>query len=97
MATQNAQFAGAEGEQQTAAEGAKTKAAVGATLANEGASGIDVDSGSNVDVRESEAKIGMLNALTIRSNAAKSLLRRQSDDPDNPSRNRVTLRDDRPS
>ena len=72
LATQNAQFAGAQGEQQTAAEGAKTKAAVGATLANEGESGIDVNSGSNVDVRESEAKIGMLNALTIRSNAAKS-------------------------
>jgi len=72
LATQNASFAGAQGEQETAAEGAKTKAAVGATLANEGASGINVDTGSNVNVRESEAKLGMLNALTIRSNAAKS-------------------------
>jgi len=69
--TQNAQFASSQGEQETAAAGAQTKARVATTLANQGASGIDVNTGSNVDVRESEAKIGMLNALTIRSNAAK--------------------------
>lgn len=68
---QNAQFAGAEGEQNLAAQGAKNKAALAATLANQGASGVDVNTGSAVDVRESEAKLGMLNALTIRSNAAK--------------------------
>jgi hypothetical protein len=70
--TQNAQFAGAEGEQNTAAAGAKTKAAIGATLANEAGSGIDINSGSNVNVRESEAKLGMLNALNIRSEAART-------------------------
>lgn len=69
--TQNANFAGAEGEQNVAAEGAKTKAALAATLANQGASGVDINTGSAVDVRESEAKLGALNALTIRSNAAK--------------------------
>ena len=71
IATQNAAFTGAEGEQNVAAAGAKTRAEVGATLANEGASGVDVNSGSNVDVRESEAKIGMLNALNVRSQAAR--------------------------
>lgn len=69
--TQNAQFAGSQGEQEVGAEGAKNKARAAATLAQQGASGVDVNTGSDVSVRESEAKIGMLNALTIRSNAAK--------------------------
>ena len=71
LQTQNAAFAGSEGEQNVGAEGAATRAKVGATLAAQGASGVDVNTGSSVDVRESEAKLGMLNALTIRSNAAK--------------------------
>lgn len=69
--TRNANFAGAEGEQNVAAEGAKTKATLAATLASQGASGVDVNTGSSVNVRESEAKLGILNALTVRSNAAK--------------------------
>lgn len=72
IATQNSQFAGAEGEQNVSASTAKTRALVGATLANQGASGVDVNSGSSVNVRESEAKIGALNALNIRSQAARS-------------------------
>lgn len=72
VAKQNAQFAGAEGEQNTAAAAAKTRAAEGAILANQGASGVDVKNGSNVDVRESEAKIGMLNTLNVRSQAART-------------------------
>ncbi len=71
IATQNAQFTGAEGEQNVAAAGAQTKAKVAATLANEAASGVDVNSGSAVNVRESEAKLGMLNALNVRSSAAR--------------------------
>lgn len=71
IATQNSQFAGAEGEQNVAASAAKTRAAVGATIANQGASGIDVNSGSALDTRESEAKLGMLNTLNIRSQAAR--------------------------
>ena len=72
IATQNASFAGSQGQQEVAASGAQTKARIAATLANQGASGVDVNTGSDVNVRESEAKLGMLNALTIRSNAAKS-------------------------
>jgi hypothetical protein len=71
ISTQNAQFAGAEGEQNVAAATAKTRAQVGATVASQGASGVDVNSGSAVDTRESEAKLGMLNALNIRSQAAR--------------------------
>lgn len=71
IATQNSQFAGAAGEQEVGAAGAQTKARVAATEANQTGSGIDINTGSAVDVRESEAKLGMLNALTIRSNVAK--------------------------
>ncbi len=71
IAKQNAGFAGAEGEYNVGAQGARTAAQVGTTLANQGASGIDVNSGSAVSVRESEAKVGMLNALNIRSEAAR--------------------------
>ena len=71
IATQNAGYAGAEGEYNVGVAGARTSAQVGATLANQGASGIDVNTGSAVNVRESEAKVGMLNALNIRSEAAR--------------------------
>lgn len=71
LQTQSAGFAGAQGEQEVGIQGAKNKASLAAALANQGASGVDVNTGSSVDVRESEAKLGMLNALTIRSNAVK--------------------------
>ena len=69
IATQNANLAGAAGNTNTAAAGAKTKAQISATLANQAGSGINVDSGSAVDVRESEAKLGMLTALNTRAQA----------------------------
>ncbi len=69
--TQNADFAASVGEQNVAKQGAENKARLAATLAAQGASGVDVNTGSSVNVRESEAKLGMLDALTIRSNAAK--------------------------
>ena len=71
IATQNANFTGAEGEQNTAAAGAATKAKIAATMANQAGSGVDINSGSAVDVRESEAKLGMLTALNVRSQAAR--------------------------
>lgn len=70
IATQNADFAGAQGNVNVAAQGAKNKAQVGATLASQGASGVTVNTGSPVAVRESEAKVGMLDALNIRAQAA---------------------------
>lgn len=50
----------------------KTRAVVGQTKAAQAASGIDVNSGSAVDVQASERMLGMLDALTIRSNAARA-------------------------
>lgn len=51
--------------------GLKTRATVGNEKAQQGASGIDVNTGSAVGVRAGTAEMGMLDALTIRSNAAK--------------------------
>ena len=68
---QNAAFAGAEGEQKVGIQGMKNAANMGSLVANQGASGVDVNSGSSVIARESEAKVGMLDELTQRSNAAK--------------------------
>lgn len=59
------------GEIQAVDSGLKTKAAVGTEKAQQGASGLDVNSGSAVDVRAGTASTGMLDALTIRSNSAK--------------------------
>lgn len=72
IATKNASYIGAQGEQNVAAEGAKTKATEGAITVNQGASGVNINSGSAVDVRESAAKVGMLNALNVRSQAARA-------------------------
>lgn len=52
-------------------QGLKTRTAVGNEKAQQGASGIDVNTGSAVGVRAGTAEMGMLDALTIRSNAAK--------------------------
>lgn len=71
IAEQNAGFAGAEGEQKAGIEGLKTKAAYGGTLAREGASGVDIKSPSFENVRTSEAELGKVNAMNIRSNAAR--------------------------
>lgn len=71
IATQNAAFAGGEGEQQAGVEGLKTKATYGGTLARQGASGIDIKSPSFQNVLTSEAELGKVNAMNIRSNAAR--------------------------
>lgn len=72
VAQQNAAYAGAEGDVNAGNEGMKTRATVGAITANQGASGVRLDSGSSVATRESAAKVGMLNQQTIRSNAART-------------------------
>lgn len=50
----------------------RTRAQVGQTKAAQAASGIDVNSGSALQVQQSERVLGMLDALTIRSNAARA-------------------------
>lgn len=71
ISTQNAAYAGAEGDQNTAVAQMKTRAEIGAIKASQAASGVDVNSGSAVDVRSSAAETGELNAINIRSEAAR--------------------------
>lgn len=71
QALSNANIASASGSEQAGISSEKTRQTVGALTANEGASGIDVNSGSNLDVRSSQADVGRLDALTLRSNAAR--------------------------
>jgi hypothetical protein len=69
--TQNATWAAQAGDQQAAMSQQKTRATVGAITANQAASGIETNTGSAVAVRAGAAENGMLDAMTIRSNAAR--------------------------
>lgn len=71
ISRENAAVAGQAGAEQAFQIGSKTRATVGGIKANQAASGIDVNSGSAVDVRSSAAELGELDALTVRSNAAR--------------------------
>jgi hypothetical protein len=72
IASQDARFDIQAGETAAVNKGMKTRAAVGQEKAAQGAAGIDVNTGSAADVRAGEAAVGMLDASTIRSNAAKA-------------------------
>ncbi len=71
IAKQQADYAVATGEISAEASGMKTRAELGATKAAQAASGVDVNTGSAVDVRSSMIKIGAYDQALIRSNAAK--------------------------
>lgn len=71
VAQQDATLEIQSGEIATVNKGLQTRARVGSQKAAQGASGIDVNSGSAVDVRAGTEEIGMLDALTVRSDAAK--------------------------
>ncbi len=71
IAKQQAEWAAQEGVQNAAMSQLKTRADVAGIKTNQAASGIDINSGSAVDVQESARELGMLDALTIRSNAAR--------------------------
>lgn len=70
-AKQNAAIAGQAGAEQAAVTSQKTKALVGSMISNEGASGVDVNSGSALESRISATEVGDLDTLTVRSNATK--------------------------
>jgi hypothetical protein len=72
IAQQNANYAVYAGEVRAQQSGMKTAAEIGTTKAMQGAGGLDVSSGSNVDVRTSELEVGQENQALIRSNAAKT-------------------------
>lgn len=71
VSRENAAIAGQAGSEQGYQVGAKTRATVGNIKANQAASGVDVNSGSALDVRSSAAELGELDALTVRSNATR--------------------------
>lgn len=71
IARQNAEMETQSGEIAANNYAMRTRAVVGSTKANQAASGVDVDTGSNVNVRAAESELGALDALTIRSNAAR--------------------------
>lgn len=68
---QNAAITGQAGSEQAFMTGLHTRALTGGIKANQGAAGVDVNSGSAVDTRASATELGELDALTVRSNAAR--------------------------
>lgn len=71
IANQNVAMTEQAGVAKEAAQGMKTAASVGTIKAAQGASGIDVNTGSAAQVREAAAELGAQDALTIRSNTAR--------------------------
>lgn len=71
LAKQDATWAIQSGETQAVNKGMEVRAKVGAEKASQGGSGIDVNSGSAAAVRTGTQSLGMLDAMTIRSNAAR--------------------------
>ncbi len=71
IAAQNATFAGEEGAVNTEIAQQKTRSNVADIKVAQAANGVNVNTGSAVDVRASAAELGELNAMNIRSNAAR--------------------------
>lgn len=71
IAKQNADYERNVGEVEAQQSGLRTKAEIGATRAIEGASGLDVNSGSAARVQSSEREIGWNNQQIIRANSAR--------------------------
>lgn len=69
IADQNAAFAISSGRTQAYTQDLKTSQLVGTQKATQAANGLDVNSGTNVDVRQSTEEIGRLDTLTILNNA----------------------------
>lgn len=69
IAQQNATAAEQAGEQQAAAQSRKEAAQMGAIVASQAANGIDVNTGSAVDVQESQRELGKLDTENVMRNA----------------------------
>lgn len=72
IAKQNADYARNQGEIQATQYGIKSAQRQGAIRAGQGASGVDVNTGTAVDVRESQKKISDMDLAQIRMNASKT-------------------------
>lgn len=71
IAKQNAEYATAAGNAKAQQQEMATRAAIGNQMAAQASSGLDVNSGSAVDVRSSTAALGTISELNIRNNAAR--------------------------
>lgn len=71
LAQDNATAVQREGEINAAAASQKSRAELGGILANQGASGVDINSGSSIDTRSSAVQNGELSAINIRADAAR--------------------------
>lgn len=71
IAERNAQAATEAGARKGQANDLKTRNLIGTQLVTQAASGLDVNTGSAVDVRQSTADLGRLDTLTIINNAAR--------------------------
>jgi hypothetical protein len=67
IANQNATYARQAAAAQEARQNEKTAAVIGATRAAQASNGLDVNSGSNLDVQSSAEELGQLDAASIRS------------------------------
>jgi hypothetical protein len=71
ISKQNEEFALNQGEQEASRYGISARERIGGIRAAQGASGLDVNTGSAKDVQESQKTIAHLDTDTIRANAAK--------------------------
>lgn len=72
IAKRNADYARAAGESEAQIVGMKSRQQLGQTKASQASKGLDVNSGSNLAVRESMADVDSFEQMMIRSNAARS-------------------------
>lgn len=79
VARNNAIYTLQKGQVEAQAQGFKTGALQGKQLAAFGASGLEVNSGSHIDVQASTAEMGKLDELTILNNAANRALGLQTE------------------
>jgi len=71
IAHQNAAYELALGESQAQQQGMKTRGVISQTRAMQGASGLDVNTGTSAEVRKSELQLGQFDQAVIRNNAAR--------------------------
>jgi hypothetical protein len=71
IAKQNARWDMQAGEAAASAQGLKTRAQVGSTVAKTAAGGVATGVGSAADTVAGEREVGLINAMTIRSNASR--------------------------
>lgn len=82
IAQRNASLAAQEGNAALETQLMENRAKIGAIKAAQAASGVNINTGSAVDVRSSAAETGQLSALNIRSNAIRKAYGYQQDAAD---------------